>query len=55
MSERMPCACDAFAIWYADLAGIDAAVDHVVCKCGHSTREHVASVGRCLEMVEVTP
>lgn len=47
------CACVEFALWYVDLAGIDAAVDHVVCTCGHSTREHVVSVGRCLGVVEV--
>lgn len=54
MRQLEPCACYEFAIWYVDLAGVDAAVDHVVCKCGHSTREHVASAGRCLGEVEVT-
>ena len=44
-----PCACDEFALWYIDLKGTDGAVrDHVVCECGHATREHVASVGCCL-------
>lgn len=54
MRDQGPCACDEFAIWYVELEGVTATKDHVVCKCGHSTREHVASVERCLGEVEVT-
>jgi hypothetical protein len=54
MKREEPCACHEFALWYVDLAGVDdATADHMVCDCGHSTREHVASLGRCLGEVVV--
>jgi hypothetical protein len=54
MKREEPCACHEFALWYVDLAGTDdATADHMVCDCGHSTREHVASLGRCLGEVVV--